>query len=559
MSGVKPTNERPPRRLRTVDEVDSVDDGLQQDWEPDATDGIPPGNDPGDVLTWDGDSWEPEPPSGGSSTFPWFIVTDPAYGAVGDGSTNDTAAINLAIAALNSAGGGVLYFPHGTYLCSSALTAITVPCVVQGDGAAPISNYMAGTGSNVLQSSATAALFTFSDSGWRMNDIALTNTNGGTPSAGAAIVSATGYFARLDNVGIDGFYDNIDISDGAGWSLNDCFIYDPVRYGIRIRGVLSPDNGDQIVAGCYFMSDSHAGTAAIRLESAGGLKVIGTKINRRTSTSFVDGISVAIPNGTHTGVLTIGDVSIENVTGDAIDISTSGTGSFALITIVGVEVGLYSNNSGRAVKIAAAANGTVGANGSIAGVMIDGCMFHTDGTARAAVELTNTDRVTLGDIQLTGFNARYTSSGDTNTTDGATPSFATPAIVLGTAAAAGAATTVIRSDSTIVAFDGTAPATQAIGDSAATGSAAVAARRDHKHAMPAFGTPVSVGSANAPGSAATVSHSDHVHAGAVTEAAVYGVGGHWEVLMDPATSSPPVPLTTPDGSDWVYGWISDGG
>ena len=43
------------------------------------------------------------------------------------------------------------------------------------------------------------------------------------------------------------------------------------------------------------------------------------------------------------------------------------------------------------------------------------------------------------------------------------------------------------------------------------------------------------------------------------EVQVYGVGGHWEVLMDPATSSPPVPLTTPDGTDWVYGWLSDGG
>lgn len=67
------------------------------------------------------------------------------------------------------------------------------------------------------------------------------------------------------------------------------------------------------------------------------------------------------------------------------------------------------------------------------------------------------------------------------------PSFATPAVVLGTAAAAGAATTVIRSDSTILAFDATVPATQAFGDSAATGSAAIAARRDHVHGMPAHG------------------------------------------------------------------------
>ncbi len=69
--------------------------------------------------------------------------------------------------------------------------------------------------------------------------------------------------------------------------------------------------------------------------------------------------------------------------------------------------------------------------------------------------------------------------------------YGTPAIVLGTAAAAGSTDEAIRRDSTIVAFDATVPTTQAFGDSAATGSAAVAARRDHKHAMPATPTTVS--------------------------------------------------------------------
>lgn len=69
-----------------------------------------------------------------------------------------------------------------------------------------------------------------------------------------------------------------------------------------------------------------------------------------------------------------------------------------------------------------------------------------------------------------------------------TGAFGTPAVVLGTAAAAGSSSDAVRTDSTIVAFDATAPTTQVMGDSAATGSAAVAARRDHKHAMPAVGT-----------------------------------------------------------------------
>ena len=61
------------------------------------------------------------------------------------------------------------------------------------------------------------------------------------------------------------------------------------------------------------------------------------------------------------------------------------------------------------------------------------------------------------------------------------PTFATPAIVLGSAAAAGAAASVIRSDSTIAAFDTTAPGNITPGAAAAAGTAAFAARRDHTH------------------------------------------------------------------------------
>jgi hypothetical protein len=60
-----------------------------------------------------------------------------------------------------------------------------------------------------------------------------------------------------------------------------------------------------------------------------------------------------------------------------------------------------------------------------------------------------------------------------------------PPIVLGAAAAEGAAATFVRSDATIAAFDATVPVVQAYADAAATGAAAVAARRDHRHGMPA--------------------------------------------------------------------------
>jgi hypothetical protein len=92
------------------------------------------------------------------------------------------------------------------------------------------------------------------------------------------------------------------------------------------------------------------------------------------------------------------------------------------------------------------------------------------------------------------------------------PSFATPAIVLGTAAGAGVAATVIRSDATIVAFDATVPTTSAVGDAAATGSAVVSARRDHTHGREAFGASAAAVGTSSGGAATTPSRSDHVHA-----------------------------------------------
>ena len=42
------------------------------------------------------------------------------YGAAGDGITDDTLAIRAAISAANAAGGGIVYFPAGTYLLATA-------------------------------------------------------------------------------------------------------------------------------------------------------------------------------------------------------------------------------------------------------------------------------------------------------------------------------------------------------------------------------------------------------------------------------------------------------
>jgi hypothetical protein len=79
----------------------------------------------------------------------WFNVKK--YGAVGNGSTDDTAAIQSAINACQAAGGGIVYFPAGTYLATpTANPALSVPSNVMLVGASRRATVIRRNGNGVL-------------------------------------------------------------------------------------------------------------------------------------------------------------------------------------------------------------------------------------------------------------------------------------------------------------------------------------------------------------------------------------------------------------------------
>lgn len=80
---------------------------------------------------------------------------------------------------------------------------------------------------------------------------------------------------------------------------------------------------------------------------------------------------------------------------------------------------------------------------------------------------------------------------------GAGASGSTPAPVLSTSNVAGNATTFLRTNDQLALFDATVPTTATHGDSAATGSAALAARRDHAHALVNLSGDVTTSGSNA--------------------------------------------------------------
>jgi len=79
------------------------------------------------------------------------IVSVKDFGAVGDGTTNDGAACQLAINSLTT--GGILYFPAGTYLITedTVLTVAVANTHIEGKGATlKISGAIAGSNANMI-------------------------------------------------------------------------------------------------------------------------------------------------------------------------------------------------------------------------------------------------------------------------------------------------------------------------------------------------------------------------------------------------------------------------
>lgn len=134
------------------------------------------------------------------------VVSVKDFGAVGDGTTDDTTALRAAIAYCESAtswGGRALYIPGGRYLISGALTLSKEFITIFGDGAWESRIYAVGLSTSALTTASMQYLRPF------LHDFAIENTGTGK---GIDFGNITGqvYLGELKNLyiesGDDGFY-----------------------------------------------------------------------------------------------------------------------------------------------------------------------------------------------------------------------------------------------------------------------------------------------------------------------------------------------------------------
>lgn len=190
------------------------------------------------------------------------------FGAVGDGSNNDTTAIQAAITAVSGAGGGVVYFPPGTYLINAALTM----------GTSGVSLIGAGPSTSIIKNSggATNAITATSCNGFYIKDIGFSHS---TSSTGAAIQLAScgtsGAGVLVDNIATAGHRTALNLTGTTSSLIVSRSVWTTPGSSATERGVAHGSSGS--VTACWNIGNGQG--KDIELTSSGSISLDNNVLN----------------------------------------------------------------------------------------------------------------------------------------------------------------------------------------------------------------------------------------------------------------------------------------
>jgi len=213
--------------------------------------------------------------SGTATPMGWYNVKAAAYGAVGDGSTDDTAAIQAAVDVAEAAGGGTVYFPAGTYKIATGVTIDSDNIHILGDGiGATVIGWQDGNGAGGDNSNGDY-IFTITDANnVSFEKVSLTNgpsedigaTN--TPNAGGIITATGSTKIRIRDCYL------YEIGGSYGFVIRKCSnvkVTDTTFYMISYAGMMVLDTCFDIkVTGCTFDTTNSSDTGYNRYLFATG-------------------------------------------------------------------------------------------------------------------------------------------------------------------------------------------------------------------------------------------------------------------------------------------------
>lgn len=265
-----------------------------------------------------------------NDAFPSKIVTNVKdFGAVGDGTTDDTAAIQAAIDAVDNAGGGTITVPTGIYKITSMLTMAGHSTLQGASVHGSVLTVDGATDFDVVR---------VTGGGGGVRDLQIVHT-GTAPTAGAAIhLYAFNTHNIVSNCYLENNYYGVAVRDAIGWIISNCNIHSCVKAGVYINNVAHPDQGCGTIYGCAIGNAESAGIYGVHWQSGGAVNItnntlLGSSIAVyvQIRDSLVATSDIFIANNMIEAFTTVG-IKCEQVTG--------GDGGVFNLLITGNELGV---------------------------------------------------------------------------------------------------------------------------------------------------------------------------------------------------------------------------
>jgi len=295
------------------------------------------------------------------------------FGAVGDGVTDDTDAMQAAHDT-----GKVIYYPEGQYNFSSTITIALGGIVGSGLG----TTYLVSTSTsndNLFEYTGTTAGYF---SGFQLQGD-VSNTSG----AGIEVVTATSdnAYSVFENVNFYQLPEGIRFTKARLFKVIGCNFISYTSAGCIVANTNNNDAGDSVITDCTFYGNGASAYGIIQY-SSGGLKIIGNKFNHGAAAYY---LYYTVTSAT--SILIVDGNSIENMSSGAIVLASSVASSYTFNYVS------ISNN-----EIAICANGiTTDTTGFISEMSITGNVINVSASG-AAIALVKVSNLNIGGNTFNG-------------------------------------------------------------------------------------------------------------------------------------------------------------